>query len=135
MSGLLFFLILKWCLSHYILCKCRLVNSSNLLGNRIFRKPKVSADFRQNRPKVRGNCVCVCVCVCACVRVYLCVLSKMIYLLVTRLTLFKKKIAWQPIFIFWSDNVWKEKRQLTVESVQKKLFKELYPLKAYWYYS
>ena len=48
----------------------------------------------------------------------------MIYLLGTRLTLCKKKIAWQPIFIFRSNNVRMEKRQLTVESVQKKLFKE-----------
>ena len=54
--------------------------SYNLLGNKVFRKPKVSADFRENHPKVHENCVCVCVfararvCVCLCV----CVLSKMI---------------------------------------------------------
>ena len=31
--------------------------SSNFLGDKIFRKLKVSADFRANRPKFRGNCV------------------------------------------------------------------------------
>ena len=40
------------------------------------------------------------------------------------MTLCEEKIAWHPIFIFRSDNVRKEKRHLTVESVQKKLFKE-----------
>ena len=31
--------------------------SSNFLEDKIFRKLKVSADFRANRPKFRGNCV------------------------------------------------------------------------------
>ena len=31
--------------------------SSNFLGDKIFRKVKVSADFRANRPKFRGSCV------------------------------------------------------------------------------
>ena len=31
--------------------------SSNFLGDKIFRKEKVSADFRADRPKFRGNCV------------------------------------------------------------------------------
>ena len=31
--------------------------SSNFLGYKIFRKLKVSADFRANRSKFRGNCV------------------------------------------------------------------------------
>ena len=31
--------------------------SSNFLGDKIFRKLKVSADFRANHPKFRGNCV------------------------------------------------------------------------------
>ena len=30
---------------------------SNFLGDKIFRKLKVSADFRANRSKFRGNCV------------------------------------------------------------------------------
>ena len=49
--------------------------SYNLLGNKVFRKPKVSADFRENHPKVHEKCVCVCVCVwvCVCVCVYVCV--------------------------------------------------------------
>ena len=44
--------------------------SSNFLGDEIFRKLKVSADFRGNCPKFRGNCV----------------LSEMIYPLGTRLS-------------------------------------------------
>ena len=31
--------------------------SSNFLGNKFFRKMKVSVDFRVNRTKFRGNCV------------------------------------------------------------------------------
>ena len=31
--------------------------SSNFLGDEIFRKLKVSADFRVNRQKLHGNCV------------------------------------------------------------------------------
>ena len=31
--------------------------SSNFLGDKFFRKVEVSADFRANRPKFRGNCV------------------------------------------------------------------------------
>ena len=31
--------------------------SSNFLGDEIFRKLKVSPDFRANRPNFRGNCV------------------------------------------------------------------------------
>ena len=31
--------------------------SSNFRGDKIFCKPKVSADFWVNRPKFRGNCV------------------------------------------------------------------------------
>ena len=31
--------------------------SSNFLGDKIFSKLEVSADFRANRPKFRGNCV------------------------------------------------------------------------------
>ena len=31
--------------------------SSNFLGDKTFRKLKVSADFRANRPKFHGNCV------------------------------------------------------------------------------
>ena len=31
--------------------------SSNFLGDKIFSKLEVSADFRANRPKFRGNCM------------------------------------------------------------------------------
>ena len=30
---------------------------SNFMGDKLFRKLKVSADFRANRPKFRENCV------------------------------------------------------------------------------
>ena len=33
------------------------VFSSNFLGDKMFRKLKVSTDFRANHPKFRGNCV------------------------------------------------------------------------------
>ena len=102
-SSLLFFLIIKWWLSYCFLSKMdngfhafivhkMLVFSSNFLGDKIFHKLKVSEILWK-----------------------LCVLSKMIWPLGTRLSLCKKKTAWQPIFIFRSDNVWKEKQNLTVD--------------------
>ena len=38
--------------------KCKIpAFSSNFVGDEIFRKLKVSADFLANRPKFRENCV------------------------------------------------------------------------------
>ena len=66
MSGLLFFLIKKWCWAIFFVkwimismrSQCKMLAFlSRLVGDKVFCNRKVSADFQANRPNSHGNCI------------------------------------------------------------------------------